>query len=363
MLELSTRTDTADACRRWEHFWHGELYRRPPVVASVPRRGITPGAVADLYHRRYYHAVKGPWADRLALIDRWLDQVCFPGEMIPTVSPDFGPDQWAAFYGARLQFSDASPATNWVDPLVEDWSASLPLVFDPGNATFRRLLEYAACLAEHGRGRYLVGQIDAHSNADALSALRGPERFLMDLYDCPDLVARAMHDMRRSYRPVHQALARAGQMGGDRGFAHYGFWHPRSFQVVQSDVICMMGPEHFRQLVLPALEEEFACHEGVYFHLDGPGALRHLEDILAIPGRWILQWQPGDGQKPNWQWTEILHKAQAAGKAVHVFGPGLDREAVQSVHRQLDPAAVVYSPALSDEAEAARLLAWLADNS
>jgi len=84
--------------------------------------------------------------------------------------------------------------------------------------------------------------------------------------DCPELIEQAMPDVRRSHKSVHEALANAGRMGGDRGQTHYGFWHPRSFQVVQSDVICMMGLEHFRRFVMPALEEEFACHEGVYFH-------------------------------------------------------------------------------------------------
>ena len=184
----------------------------------------------------------------------------------------------------------------------------------------------------------------------------------MDLYDCPGLVARAMADIRRSYRPVLDAVAEAGRMGGDRGYGQYGFWHDRPFQVVQSDVICMLSREQFRQWVLPALEEECACHDRIYFHLDGPGALRHLDDILGIPGHWILQWQPGAGQKPNWQWLETLKKAQAAGKAVHVFGAGLNLEAVQSLHRELDPALVAYTPALQSEAEARALLAWLERN-
>ncbi len=362
MLNLSTKPDLKETHMRWRHFWRGEVYQRPVVVTCVPRRGVAATDVADVYGRRYYHAVNGLWEQQLALIDRWLEQVCFPGDMIPYFSPDFGPDQWAAFYGAKLQFSDESLMTNWVDPIVNDWNSVLPLTFDPQNPTLRKILEYADCLARHGDGRYLVGQIDAHSNADALSALRGPERFMMDLYDCPELIERAMRDVRRSYQPVHAALVKAGRMCSGRGFVLYGVWHEKSFQVVQSDVICMMGQEHFRRWVLPALEEEIACHDRVYFHLDGPGALRHLDDILGIPGYWILQWQPGDGQKPNWQWLDILKKAQAAGKAVHVFGPGLNLEAMKAVHRELDPARVVYSPDVPSEAEARMLVEWLARN-
>lgn len=361
MLQLKTKPDLESVVTRWEHFWNGELYQRPVVVTSVPRQGIAPRDVVPVHGLRYYHAVKGLWDEREAMIDRWLEQVCFPGDLIPSFTPDFGPDQWAAFFGVELRFDDASPSTNWVDPVIDDWNEALPLIFNPDNPTFQKVLAYADRLARHGEGRYLVAQIDAHSNADALSALRGPERFMMDLYDCPEWIDRAMQDIRRSYRPVHEAIARAGRMGGERGFAH-GLWHQRSYQIVQSDVICMIGQDHFRRWILPALREEFACHDRAYFHLDGPGALRHLDDILAIPGSWVLQWQPGDGQKPNWQWLDILKRAQCAGKAVHVFGAGLDLDAVKSLQHELDPARVVYSPAVQSEAEIRELLTWLERN-
>lgn len=77
----------------------------------------------------------------------------------------------------------------------------------------------------------------------------------------------------------------------------------------------------------------------------------------------MLQWQPGDGQKPNWQWLDILQKAQKAGKAVHVFGAGLNLDALPAVHRELAPAGVVYSPELKSEAEALALLDWLEKSS
>jgi hypothetical protein len=277
--------------------------------------------------------------------------------------PDYGPDQWAAFFGnGKFRFSENNLSTNWVDPEINDWAQALPLKINQGNEALKNVLKYADFLAQNGKGQFLVSQIDAHSNADALSALRGTERFLMDFYDCPDMIERAMKDVRASYVPVHEMIMKAGQMGGERGYGHYGFWSDKPFQVIQSDVICMLGHEHFKQFVYPALLEEFSYFTNRYFHLDGPGALKHLDDILTIPGYWILQWQSGDGQKPNWQWTDILKKAQAAGKAVHVFGEGLNLDAIKSLNRELDPVRTVYCPDVRSKAEAMEIVYWLEKN-
>ena len=281
--------------------------------------------------------------DPFAIHDEYVETTHFLGEMLPQFTPDFGPDQFAAFLGAELRFSEDSRQTNWVDPVIDDWSRALPLKLDPRNPTWRKLLEYTCRMADHAGDRYLVTTLDYHSNADALSALRGPERFCMDFYDCPNLVARAMRDVRAVYPPVYEATHKAGRMGGERGSCR-GLWSDGKFAIVSADVICMLGPEHFRTYVLPALEEEAEYVDHSLFHLDGPGALRHFDDILAIRKAHVLQWVPGAGEKPNWQWLGILKKAQSTGKAVEVYGEGLNLDAIKALHKELDPARVVYRP-------------------
>ena len=366
MLRLKSCPCLDEALVRWKHFWKQELYKRPVVLATSPKEGVKPYSVEPIYDRRYYDAVNLLWEKRLNVINRYLSQTEYLGENIPMFSPDLGPDQWAAFFGSgEFRFSENNLTTNWVDPVIDDWSAAISLQIKPANKAFNDLINYAEFLAKSGEGQFLVSQIDAHSNADALSALRGTERFLMDLIDSPELIHRAMKDMRASYAPVHQKIMEAGNMGGQRGYGHYGFWSDKPFQVIQSDVICMLGHEHFREFILPALLEEFSFFPNAFFHLDGPGALKHLDDILAIPGYWILQWQPGDGQKPNWQWTEILVKAQAAGKAVLVFGEGLNLDAVKKLHRVLDPVRTIYwpQPEVSSKAGVMEIIDWLEKNS
>jgi len=352
---LTCKPDFAEAAERWNHFWNGELWKRPVLMANVCR---DPANAVNPFSERYYRACTGRDVEQCALLDSHFANTVHLGESMPCFSPDFGPDQFAAFFDAELRFSEASRHTNWIEPMVDDWEAVLPLTFRPENPTFSRFLDYARRIAARAEGRYLVSRVDMHSNADALSALRGAERFCLDLYDCPDTIDRAMQDMRKAYRPVFEAVHEAGRMGGANGCVQYGIWHPRSFQVVQCDAICLLSPTHMRRFVLPALEEEVACHERTYFHLDGPGALRHLDDILALPIA-ILQWQPGDGQKPNWQWIDLFQRAQAAGKAVEVSGEGLTPDAVKQLHRELDPARVIYRPNVESAADFERLARWL----
>lgn len=352
---LTFKPDWDDACKRWEHFWNNELWKRPLVMAAATK---DPARRVDPYSERYYRALTGQVEAQLALLDAYFENTIFLGENMPWFSPDFGPDQCAAFFGAQFHFSEDSRHTNWVDPVIDDWDTALPLVFDEKNPTFQRLLAYMRRVAEHARGRYLVAGIDMHSNADTLSALRGPQRFCLDFYDYPEQVDRAMQDVRRAYWPIIKAVRAAGNMGSPNGCVQYGVWHPRSYQVIQSDVIGLLGPEQFRKYIMPALEEEIACHERSYFHLDGPSALRHLDDILSLDIH-ILQWQSGDGVKPSWQWMEVLKKAQAAGKAVEVFGEGLTPDAVKQLHRELDPAKVIYYPRIRSVAEFEELTGWL----
>lgn len=56
------------------------------------------------------------------------------------------------------------------------------------------------------------------------------------------------------------------------------------------------------------------------YHLDGPGELKHLDDILAIPGLKALQWIPGGQNPPSSTYPEVYEKTVAAGKSYWVCG-------------------------------------------
>lgn len=86
----------------------------------------------------------------------------------------------------------------------------------------------------------------------------------------------------------------------------------------------MVSPEICREYIIPALEEEASFLDHCVLHLDGPDALPHLDDVLAIKGIDVLQWVPGAGQPPVWKWTDVLLKAQKAGKGLQIYDVNLD---------------------------------------
>lgn len=355
---FSTRPDFDRVETAWDHFYAGEVAQRPLVLATAH---VGPGKPVALGEQRYQRACAGNYQEQLDLIDRHLEQTLYLGESVPMFSIDHGPDQFAAFLGAELKFSDDSPGTNWVDPIVDDWEQFLPIRLDESNPTFQSVLQFARLMAEHGEGRYLVSPIDSHSHADTLSAIRGPQQFVTDFMDHPEQLERAMIDARALYPLIYNAIYDAGNMGGDKGCGQL-IWSRGKCGIIQCDCIIMLGPEHFRRYILPAIEEETEFLDHCIFHLDGVGAFRHLDDLLALPGLDMIQLVPGAGQKPAHEWVDILKHCVAAGKGVQVYGAGLDFDRIKLLHRELGPRGVLYCPSTRDADEINRIIDWLEAN-
>ena len=115
----------------------------------------------------------------------------------------------------------------------------------------------------------------------------------------------------------------------------------------------------FRKFILPAIEEEANFLDHSIFHLDGVGALVHLDDLLNIDAIDGIQWVPGAGKKPMVEWLEVLQKVQARGKCLHVCGTP---EEVKRIHRNLRPEGVYYNTYCVSEKGAEDFISWLKNN-
>ena len=150
--------------------------------------------------------------------------------------------------------------------------------------------------------------LDLHSNMDCLRHF-SPQNFCMDIIDYPNDVEKILKEVRLLYKPIYEKLYEAGNMKrGTIGWAP--FYCEGKFATIQCDFLALIEPKDARRLVIPALEEEASFLDHCVLHYDGPEALVHFEDIMAISKIDVIQWVPGDGKPPMFEWMDLLKKIQ-----------------------------------------------------
>ncbi len=88
--------------------------------------------------------------------------------------------------------------------------------------------------------------------------------------------------------------------------------------MLQCDFCYMISPAMFARFVLPELESCCNFLENAFYHLDGVGALPHLDMLLGIESLVGIQWVPGAGQSGPQDWLDVLGRIRGAGKLCQV---------------------------------------------
>lgn len=298
---------------RYLETWALENHDRPLVRVSAPKNAGTGSAKPAPRPASPEEA----WLD----FDRVIadtrghcENTHFAGESYPLFCPNLGPDIFGAILGCDITFGES---TSWCDHPVKDWAHFTP-EYNPDNIWLKRIVELTERAVDDARGDYLVGITDIHAGMDGLVSLRGPAELCMDLYDCPELIRplpmRLFEVFTRFYNEL-EAITSRNQEGTSNWM---GVWHPGRWYVTSCDFNCLVSNEVFREYVLPELEVQTDFLDANIYHLDGPGALIQLDDILALERVNGVQWVPGAGEKPMREWAGVLTKCQAAGKMLHL---------------------------------------------
>ena len=96
--------------------------------------------------------------------------------------------------------------------------------------------------------------------------------------------------------------------------------HEGKFYIPSNDFSCMISTDMFVDVFLPGIIEECRFLDRSIYHLDGPGALRHLDVLLDIPELDAVQWVSGAGNGGFVEWVDVYQKIQGAGKSMQVTG-------------------------------------------
>jgi hypothetical protein len=328
------KQDWEKAKIKFNEYWAGENHDRPLLQITAPRHG---------YKKK---EVKAPEK----LQDRWMDleyiiksgreemnATFYGAEAFPMIWPNLGPDIFGATFGGDIVFEET---TSYAKPFVNEWSKLDKLVFDHDNKWWKKIKSMTEEIAADAKGDYFVGITDIHPGADGLVSIRGPERLCMDLYDCPDIVKQRIFDLLPAFREQLDTLYEITSRNLPGSSNWMGVWHPDKWYVTSSDFITMISPDMFEEFILPELTEEIEWLNGrTIFHLDGPGALKHLDALLEIPKLAGIQWVYGAGQPTAAHWIPVLKRIQDAGKLIHV---NIVPEDLDVLLEELRPEGVMY---------------------
>lgn len=321
--------------RRFEAWWAGEVLDRPVFMAAAnadPSRPIT---------------------RRLELLDRpddWfaakradLQQTHYVGDAVPHIRVDFGPVLLAGFFGGRREYGSD---TAWTRPLIrDDWSNEPDWTLAEDNPWWLLLQKLMRLTAEDAAGRYLVCTPDLGSSADLLLNLRGATQLCMDVLERPHRVQRAVEAVYPVWQRAFTELYRATVEERGAGLIHwFGVWSNRPYHCPACDFNFMIGPEEFNRLCLPDIARQSASAGRACFHLDGPGAARHINALLETPEIQAIQFTPGASAPSALAWVEMFRKIQQHGRSLLVFCPA---EEVLALCDQLSPeglAILIESP-------------------
>ncbi len=123
-----------------------------------------------------------------------------------------------------------------------------------------------------------------------------------------------------------------------------GWSRNRFICIGQNDYSCMISTPMFEEFCWEDNLECCAHVDHALYHLDGPGALRHLPLLLGLERLNCIQWIQGAGQPLPSGWVPLLQRIQQSGKSVQLYyGEGHGGDA--DLKHEIDVLAPTLDPA------------------
>ncbi len=272
-----------------------------------------------------------PEADDAAGLERWWTDPAFVtsrmeaeflaatylGDSWPYHYINLGPGALASFMGCR---SILQPRTIWQEPLIKDWSTAPQLELVEDSPLWLATQELTKASIAASGGRWLTSITDIGGAMDITSYFRTPEKLCFDLLEAPEQVLASEEAVLKAWFQVYDRLA-AEVIAQSGGTSSWGLtWGRGRHYMLQCDFSCLIGPEMFRQFVLPYLTRQAAGLDACCYHLDGPDAIRHADDVCAVPGINCIQWIPGAGN--SWavaDWIDLYRRIQDNGCGIYMW--------------------------------------------
>ena len=324
------------------------------IIDRAPIRFMAHNAFVEEAQAAYpSDNLRDRWFDAEFQVETFVQSIqgkTFQGETFPVFWPNLGPEVYAAFYGAELEYGDV---TSWSIPAVHDWDDMGRLRLDIQNTYFTKLDEMTRLALERCDGQLMVGYTDLHPGVDCAAAWRDPQQFCLDLIENPDraaaLIEIAIGDFETIYDHFDAMLKAQHQLSVSwMGIPSFGRMH-----IPSCDFSTMISPQMFEQFCLPVLQREVKTMTHNIFHIDGRGVARHRDTIFSVPEVHAIQWVQGVGDDlPIMQWVPFIKEIQAH-KPVIV---DLNKNVLDDFMAAMRPEGIFLWVASDDEEEERALL-------
>lgn len=313
-MNFTCKPDYEEAQNRIDAFWAHAEADRPIVSMSYPKqRGLS-------LPPKTYASWEEQWLDfeyRIEAIDLQMQNTVYAAEAMPVIFPNLGPEIFSAWAGCPYAFGKT---TTWSKPCIHDWEAdSDRAVVDMKHPLFEKIETFTRLLLEQGKGKYIVGLTDFHPGGDHLAALRDPENLAFDLLENPEFVKAKLSSSYDEYFKVFDYFVDLLK-SNDQPIATWTPLTARDCMYVPSnDFSCMISQDMFREFFLDGIIRECKHYKNSIYHLDGPNALRHLDDLLDIPELNAIQWVPGAGHEAISEWMPVYKKVLSKNKSIQIL--------------------------------------------
>ena len=307
--------------KRHEAWWNGDVLDRVGFKVTSPKDGAQPNRAffESLVEDKWWNPEYIVKAQREALANTYHG-----GDAFAWFFPNLGTDLFSGVLGAEIKYTELQPGSPpfeyscWAVPFVADWARFTPR-FDPDCPLWQRALRLVWLALDDSNGDYLVGTPDLIGGIDCMSSMRGAEALCMDMMDDPELIAQKLSEIADEFRPAYDQIHAI--LYARQGFAPatIPMCHPGRYFVNINDFTCMISPRMYRELIVPDLERELSMLDASVYHLDGPGAIAHLDAIFEQPKVRAIQWVPGAGREDIRKWLPLLHSIQQNKRSVYLY--------------------------------------------
>ena len=214
----------------------------------------------------------------------WAEHERAGGDFVFSAAPFLGVPWIEASLGCGVVAEHGSGSTRSVPPAGFAERAEVPR-FSRDNPWVAKLLEFIPALERRSAGRYPVGVTLMRGISDLLSALYGPENFVLRMHDEPEEIRRVVGELTEYWIEFGRCLLETLPLfrGGTGSFL-FSLWCPGKTIWLQEDAVALLSPALYEEFIYPA-----DCRIARTFE----HTMMHLHPTRLVPSRLLAATELG----------------------------------------------------------------------